>query len=121
MKADTFVYCLQEQARDAFAPIKVGIAKNVETRIINLQVGNPTTLLIRGIIGPVTKQQAQTIENDLHVRMSNHRIRGEWFSGRAIAEFETVRDEIGLYGNPHAKPCKRTANGNTAHAPGSLN
>ena len=91
MKKKTYVYCVQEQSRDAFGPIKIGIAVNIETRLINLQVGNPMPLAVYGLIGPMPAQSARRLEENLHCSMSAHRIRGEWFSGRALPLFEKAQ------------------------------
>ena len=93
--AKSFVYCIQERGRDAYGPVKVGIARDPRQRLDNLQVGNPVKLAIFGCIGPFTDKEAHRIEVELHMDMARHRIRGEWFSGLALPIFE---DALSGYG-----------------------
>ncbi len=91
----TFVYCVQERGRDAFGPIKVGRARDPRQRLDNLQVGNPVQLALYGCIGPFTDTDAARIETEIHMDMSRHRIRGEWFSGIALSFFDEALSGYG--------------------------
>lgn len=93
----TFVYCIQERSREAYAPIKIGIAQDPQARMLNLQVGNPMRLAVYGLIGPFTSVEAGMVESDLHVAMSKHRIRGEWFTGNAVHLFDEVQTKHGVH------------------------
>ena len=61
-------------------PIKIGCAANVERRLAHLQAFSPAPLRILGSLpGGVA------LERELHVRFSEHRLHGEWFTS-AITE-----------------------------------
>ena len=66
------VYFIQEGDS---GPIKVGVAKNVKTRMNTLQVGNPRTLHLLG-----TMPAKVGTERVLHNRFRHSRIGGEWFT-----------------------------------------
>ena len=64
--------------------IKVGLAKDVVSRISLLQVGCPHTMRLLGFI-PGTRET----ERDLHKRLAEFHHRGEWFTGEGA--FRAVR------------------------------
>ena len=60
-------------------PIKIGLAENPVQRLKSLQTGHPETLvLLTSIAG------GRDVESALHSSLSDVRIRGEWFEGRAV-------------------------------------
>lgn len=65
-------------------PIKIGVADNVEKRLDNMQTGNPRELVILYKIPMNSRSHAFMVENRIHKKLSKHRIRGEWFIGRAL-------------------------------------
>jgi len=75
--------------------VKIGIAKQPEKRILNLQVGNPCLLKLISTIECRSRKHAENLEHWLHKCFSKYHIRGEWFKGkyinvgRAIAGFQT--------------------------------
>ena len=73
------------------APVKIGVAKNIETRLGELQVGNSRSLMVLAKLGPFSKKQAYRTENGLHHKFRKHRIRGEWFSGVILQYMDTVK------------------------------
>jgi len=70
--------------------VKIGLARNVEARCANLQVGNPRELIIRLKIGPISPEHASSLEKKLHRRFKEHRLRGEWFSGKVLSKFKRL-------------------------------
>lgn len=66
------VYFVQEGER---GPIKIGVARRVEFRFSDLQVGNPRPLRLLHVISGGTDAH----ERSLHRRFHSLRIRGEWF------------------------------------------
>jgi hypothetical protein len=60
-------------------PIKIGIAGNVEARLMECQVGIPYELRVRAVIPQGDRQ----MERELHGRFQSHWIRGEWFMPHA--------------------------------------
>jgi DNA-binding XRE family transcriptional regulator len=61
-------------------PLKIGIAKNVETRRSIANVGNASYLFIHHKQLASSVDEAQTIELEAHHHFSQKHIRGEWFS-----------------------------------------
>lgn len=62
----------------ADGPIKIGIAANVGARLRALQTAKPRQLFVRGTISEVGC--ALRLEQELHLRFAQQRIRGEWFA-----------------------------------------
>ncbi len=56
---------------------KIGVAYNVQRRLVELSTGNPFDLNALAVYGYAN---AQVVEAALHQRFSNNRIRSEWFS-----------------------------------------
>lgn len=68
-------------------PVKIGRSQSYascQTRLLEIQVGNPSLLVIRRIIVHTTR-----MERRLHMHFEHLRVRGEWFAAddelRAIA------------------------------------
>jgi len=61
-------------------PIKVGVAKNIKRRLSSLQTANHEKLTIVASIKCSNRLEAYNIESYLHDKLSNRRIRGEWFT-----------------------------------------
>jgi len=74
-----FVYILKAGTHRK-APIKIGMARDVEVRIKELQTGNPYELICIGTIAFDTKEQAFDMEQFLHYVYADRRLEGEWFS-----------------------------------------
>jgi hypothetical protein len=75
----SFVYVMEGEAG---GPIKVGRAKDPWARARDLQTGNPYTLrVLHVLIGD------HELEWQLHHRLKDSRLQGEWFHGPAVPEF----------------------------------
>lgn len=72
----TFVYFIQSGEN---GPIKIGVARNIEKRIEDLQIGNPCELHLLCTMPCDSKNHAFFRERQLHKIFSKQRIRGEWF------------------------------------------
>lgn len=71
---------------------KIGITSgSLAYRISGLQVGNPRTLVLIGLIGVVRKEDAVRIEAKAHAHFSHSKIRGEWFSINASEVSDVIR------------------------------
>lgn len=57
--------------------IKIGIAKDLDSRISGLQTASPDRLALMGIIRP--SEDPKYLEARLHNKFSDHRAHGEWF------------------------------------------
>jgi len=86
----TFIYAIQEDKASWKAPVKIGLARNVEDRCTNLQVGNPRKLVVRLKIGPISPEYAASLEKKLHRRFKDHHLRGEWFSGKVLSRLKRL-------------------------------
>lgn len=60
------------------APLKIGVAANVQSRLCDLQVGNWQTLKVHHVAS-VTATIATSVERHLHRHFADRAIRGEWF------------------------------------------
>ena len=74
-----FVYFIRSVKRGG--PIKIGYAKNINERLLQLQTGNPLKLTVVAKIPVDTEKEAQHMENWFHDRFRKKRLRGEWFKG----------------------------------------
>lgn len=74
----TFLYVIYCEHRDG-VHIKIGISKNPQKRLKQLQTGNISTLKLFRTLTCFSKFQAAIIEKHLHNRFSDKRSNGEWF------------------------------------------
>jgi len=74
-----YVYFIQS-GTERKAPIKIGVAKNIERRLNALQTANPEKLTVIASIKCSNRLEAYNIESYLHRQLSNRKIRGEWFA-----------------------------------------
>jgi len=58
---------------------KIGVAKNPDRRLSELQTGNPEPLQIEILIQCPSEKAAYGLESLLHRRFSRRRVRNEWF------------------------------------------
>ena len=86
-----YVYFIQETI-GRHAPIKIGVAINVQQRLKDLQTSNPRQLEIYTVLGPMIKMQAFDVEKRLHHKFRRHHIRGEWFSGVIKQQFSELSE-----------------------------
>jgi len=71
----TNLYFIEDEANGA---IKIGVANCPETRMRQLQVGNPNKLFLLKVIDDINPID----ELDIHEKYKNYRIRGEWFNSK---------------------------------------
>lgn len=67
----------------ADGPIKIGRAYNPHKRVRDLSVGSPIALVI---LGAVLSMHAEEEEDEIHDRLREHCIRGEWFAAEAVRQ-----------------------------------
>lgn len=93
---DTYVYFIQ-----ASNAIKIGIASDVERRIVDLQVGNPHRIeLIHA--AQILKQDALAIESKIHHVFRKTRLTGEWFqANQYMLDFISNIEKNGLESYPN--------------------
>lgn len=75
---DHFIYFIQ--CMDSKKHIKIGVARNVQRRIDELQTGCPYELKLIAQMHLTSRTAAYSLESDLHRRLKRFNIRGEWFS-----------------------------------------
>jgi len=89
-----YVYCIGGRN----GPFKVGIARNVERRLRNLQNGNPRKLEIHRAFSVANMVFAREIEAASHEAMAATRRAGEWFATtleNIEASIRTAADALG--------------------------
>ena len=59
--------------------VKIGVAKNIESRVKQLQTGNAKKLFVKCKIPCKTSVAAYFLENELHHLFSEYQLQGEWF------------------------------------------
>ncbi len=70
---------------------KVGLAKNINNRLKNLQTSNAKKLSVyRDVIVP--DAQARYIEKCIHDRLKKYRLQGEWFSRDCLLVIDKMSD-----------------------------
>ncbi len=73
MENNGFVYIIS--CGDAY---KIGVAKNPEHRLRQLQTGNSEELLLEYTEGKINPY---AVEKELHRSLQKYRTKGEWFKG----------------------------------------
>jgi len=63
-------------------PFKIGVARNIDTRVKALQTGSHEKLYLLASIEYDTSGAAREMEKKLHDLYKNSRLEGEWFSSR---------------------------------------
>ena len=101
---NTFVYFIAERYRKALGgkcSVKIGVARKPETRLGELQVGNPRKLEIAMTIGPMTEKQAYNLEAFFHRKFKCYRYGGEWFN-RIVFKKINKLSSVPIYGEIRA-------------------
>lgn len=75
-----YVYFIQSGC----GAIKVGIAKNPDKRMANMQTGHNKLLRLIAKFPQPDRNSARLLERELHDLFSEYRIRGEWFNRRIV-------------------------------------
>ena len=93
----TYVYIIECRTDESSSsnPVKIGYTSNIKKRIGELQVGNPSLLVLLAAVAYETEQEAAKKEAHYHKMFNRHSIRGEWFKpvvmqGAAMAHFSQL-------------------------------
>ena len=62
-------------------PIKIGVAKDIQRRMSELQTANPYELKLISSIPCKSENDAYRLEKKIHSIFKKQNIRGEWFQG----------------------------------------
>lgn len=64
---------------DEGRPCKIGISRDAESRLVQLQCASALPLSLLWSIPCASKDDALRLERELHEQFSEHRMSGEWF------------------------------------------
>ena len=67
-------YCVYFVEAEGTDMVKIGYARNLRARLSGLSVGSPHRLILLG-----TLPGGADLEAELHERLAEHRVNGEWF------------------------------------------
>ena len=95
----TYVYFIQA----GYGSIKVGMAKNPEKRLANMQTSTSKTLRLLAKFPMPDRQAARNLEIDLHKAFAHEHIRGEWFNRRIVRVGEMKKIFGGTLKEPYLK------------------
>jgi hypothetical protein len=74
-------------------PIKIGISKDPEGRLIDLQTGSPFTLVLLGFFQVGSFAVARTLEASVHAALAASRLAGEWFDVDEETAHHTIAEK----------------------------
>lgn len=90
----TYVYIIECRTDESSSenPVKIGYTSNLKKRLAELQVGNPSLLILLAAVAYESEELAAEKEAHYHKMFKRHNIRGEWFKpvvtqGAAMAHF----------------------------------
>ena len=86
----TFVYVIAPNG----GPAKLGIAQDVDKRLVDLQVGSPVQLYCWAAFEFKARHDARQAEVLLHRRLESRRLVGEWFKGTPSEFVAILRREL---------------------------
>jgi hypothetical protein len=83
-------------------PIKIGRAADPHKRVRDLAVGSPIDLVI---LGAILSERPEEEEAEIHERLREHCVRGEWFVAEMVHQ-EMKRLETRLVAPDELKSCE---------------
>lgn len=66
---------------------KIGVASDVQSRFVTIQVGNACKLRLKRVEYTDTLDEAFEAERQYHAALSPWRVRGEWFEEKAVSDY----------------------------------
>lgn len=63
------------------SPVKIGFSESVETRVAQLQTAHWNDIDVLGVI-----RGSRSLETQVHTRLADARVRGEWFAREAALD-----------------------------------
>lgn len=85
-----YVYMILETGVVMDACLKIGFSYKPESRLKEMQVGNPRPLKMAAKLGPFSEAQAVDIERKLHRVFKKYHVRGEWFDAECLNRMDMV-------------------------------
>lgn len=74
-----YVYFIRSANKKSLVQVKIGLSKDPNERLRNLQFTSPTKLSLIGVIKCKSKLHSFHVERTLHDRFKKQRRHGEWF------------------------------------------
>lgn len=84
-----YVYVIGPEA----GHLKIGLTKNVPTRLVDLQVGSPIPLILHLSVR-IPSHLAAQVEDHTHWLLYEYRVSGEWFEVNAALAIKAVKDAV---------------------------
>jgi hypothetical protein len=72
---------------------KIGVSVKPESRLSEMQVGNPRPLELAAMVGPFSKEQAYSTEKKFHRIFKPFHVRGEWFCSSILFKMHMIKDD----------------------------
>ena len=76
-----------------FEFIKIGLSKNIKSRMRNIQSGCPFLLTLHTAATFLSYKNAAAYEKKMHRRLEEFRVRGEWYS-LEVSIIDDIEDEF---------------------------
>ena len=86
-----FVYMIEERGSVTDLSVKIGVSRQIDQRISEMQVGNPRILRVAIKFGPFSHDQAYEMEAKMHKCFNKFHVRGEWFDVCILDRMEMLR------------------------------
>jgi len=80
--------------------VKIGFTGNIDTRLKQIQTGNPIECQVLGLLRCNSKKHAMTIESEIHRICDPYRSTGEWFTQGAINIIKTKKYDFDWIDQP---------------------
>jgi len=84
------IYFIQSGRKGA---IKIGYTSNLERRLAELQIGNPSILHVIAALPVGSEKKAINLESSFHKLFKSQHVRGEWYS--SSINIKKAMDKIG--------------------------
>jgi len=81
-----YVYMIGSE-HDLCHPVKIGVTRDIEKRLSQINTGNHEQLNVKATIGPLDQKAAYALEDSIHAKLHSYHIRGEWFTSSCKPAF----------------------------------
>lgn len=85
-----YVYIMCQNDGSPRAPVKVGIAGNIESRLKQIRTATPFPVRLYNRFRFPDREIARLMESAFHKARADHRVHGEWFNIDPPAAFEMM-------------------------------
>lgn len=98
----TYSVYLVQSGENKNAPTKIGVTKNIESRLRQMQTGNPYPLHCCALIPCEDRREAYKLEAYLHYRLRKRNVRNEWFHLKG----QHLKPLLEAFNESHDSSCK---------------